>query len=119
MVDPTSGGTDPNAFIPAEMVADVPGVALGLSTAAVTDFAASARIPAGTVCSGTVAGQTGVCIMRFNNAALAGPFGGSLAVVQSSAARKRALEYLALKKRHFARGVVARASGEETEEDCA
>jgi len=112
-VDPTSGGTDPSAFVAATMVADVPGIAAGLSPVTDTDFNIAAKMPAGTVCSGTVAGQTGVCIMRLNNNTPAGPFGGSVAFIQSPAAKKRALEYLALKKRHFARGVVARATEDE------
>jgi len=98
-VDPTSGGTDNAAFVAAEMVADVPGKILGLSATTTTDFAISAKIPAGTVCSGTVAGVSGVCVMRLSNGALAGPFGGSVAFVQSAAAKKRAVEFNEIAKR--------------------
>ena len=44
-------------------------------------------------CDGTVAGVSNVCIVKVQNAALAGPFGGSAAFTQSPAAKKRALEY--------------------------
>lgn len=98
-VDPTSGGTDNSAFVAAQMVADVPGKVLGLSATTTTDFAISAKIPAGTVCSGTVAGVSGVCVMRLSNGALAGPFGGSVAFVQSAAAKKRAVEFNQMAKR--------------------
>jgi len=107
-VDATSGGTDPTAFVPATMIADVPGKILGLSATTTTDFAISAQLPAGTVCSGTVGGATNVCIMRLNNGALAGPFGGSVAFTQSAKAAKRAVEFN-LARRHFARGIVERA----------
>ena len=117
MVDPTSGGTDAAAFVPAKMIADVPGKILGLSGTTTTDFAISAQMPAGMVCSGTVAGQTGVCVMRLNNGALAGPFGGSVAFTQSANATKRAFEYN-LSKRHFARGMKF-ARQEDVEEECA
>jgi hypothetical protein len=105
MVDPTSGGTDPNAFQQAAVTQDVPGDKLGLSTATKTDFPIQVQMPAGMTCSGTVAGVSNVCIVRVNNNALAGPFGGSAAFTQSPTAQKRAIEY-SLRKRHFARGIL-------------
>jgi len=122
MVDPTSGGTDPAAFIAASMIADVPGKIAGLSATTTTDFAISAQMPAGMVCSGTVAGVKNVCVLRLNNNALAGPFGGSVVFQQSAKAAKRAVEYN-LARRHFARGMVERAAlpaniqDDEDEED--
>lgn len=105
MIDPISGGTDPNAFQKAEVIQDVPGDKLGLSTATSTNFPIKVQMPAGMTCEGSVAGVNNVCIVRINNNALAGPFGGSAAFTQSPAAKKRAIEYN-LRKRHIARGVL-------------
>jgi len=93
-IDPTSGGTDPAAFVPATMKTDVPGSGVGgLSGTTKTDFPITVQMPAGMTCDGTVAGVSNVCIVKVQNAALAGPFGGSAAFTQSPAAKKRALEY--------------------------
>ncbi|TDZ20211.1 hypothetical protein Cob_v007230 [Colletotrichum orbiculare MAFF 240422] len=43
---------------------------------AMTDFPMKVQIPADTNCSGNVAGQANVCLVRCENAARAGPFGG-------------------------------------------
>ncbi|KAK2000638.1 hypothetical protein LX36DRAFT_410718 [Colletotrichum falcatum] len=45
-----------------------------------TDFPLKAAIPAGQKCTGTVAGQSNVCLVRCQNAARAGPFGGVVPV---------------------------------------
>jgi hypothetical protein len=37
-------------------------------------------VPAGTTCTGTVAGQSNVCLVKIANANKAGPFGGVVAV---------------------------------------
>jgi len=99
-VDGTSGGTDPDAFQKAEVTQDVPGIPIGggLSLATNTDFPLTVQMPAGMTCDATVAGVNNVCIVRVRNNALAGPFGGSAAFTQSSAAKKRAIQYR-LKKR--------------------
>ncbi|EKD12544.1 uncharacterized protein L3040_004082 [Drepanopeziza brunnea f. sp. 'multigermtubi'] len=93
MVDPTSGGTDAAAFKPATMPQNVPGIGIaGISTAAVMDFPAKMQMPAGMTCSGTIGDATNVCVAKMSN----GPpqfFGGSIAFTQSSAAKKRAIEY--------------------------
>lgn len=47
---------------------------------AATDFPLKATIPANADCSGTVAGQDGVCLVRCQNDARAGPFGGVVPV---------------------------------------
>ncbi|VCU41347.1 Bgt-51561 [Blumeria graminis f. sp. tritici] len=108
MVDATSGGTDPAAFKSAEVTQNVPGIGIGgLSAAAVMDFPVEVQMPAGMTCSGTVGDAQNVCIVRMQNAAAAGPFGGSVAVTQSPAAKKRAIEYN-LSKRHFARALAKR-----------
>jgi hypothetical protein len=104
-VDSTSGGTDPAAFKTAAVTTNVPGIGIGgLSAAQTMDFPVAIQMPAGTVCSGTVAGSSGVCVAKLQNAALAGPFGGSVAFTQSAAGKKRAIEYN-LAKRNFARAL--------------
>ncbi|SZF02778.1 unnamed protein product [Blumeria hordei] len=113
MVDATSGGTDPAAFKSAEVTQNVPGIGIGgLSAAAVMDFPVEVQMPAGMTCSGTVGDAQNVCIVRMQNAAAAGPFGGSVAVTQSPAAKKRAIEYN-LSKRHFARALAKRNAADD------
>jgi hypothetical protein len=104
-VDGTSGGTAPKAFKTAEVTQNVPGIGFGgLSGASTMDFPIAIQMPAGMTCDANVGGANGVCVARLQNAALAGPFGGSVAFTQSNAARKRAIEYN-LAKRRFARGL--------------
>lgn len=104
-IDATSGGTDPTAFKSAQVTTNVPGLGIGgLSAVTTTDFPVQVQMPAGMTCQGSVGGATGVCIVRMQNSALAGPFGGSAAFTQSAAAKKRAVEYN-LAKRRFARGL--------------
>ncbi|KAK8128710.1 hypothetical protein PG984_009818 [Apiospora sp. TS-2023a] len=50
-----------------------------------SDFPLKAAIPAGTTCTGTVAGQDNVCLVRCQNAARAGPFGGVVPVQMAGA----------------------------------
>lgn len=64
-------------------------------------------MPQGMTCQGSAGGAQNVCIVRMQNAALAGPFGGSAAFTQSTAAKKRAVEYN-LRKRHMARGILGK-----------
>ncbi|KAJ4376178.1 hypothetical protein N0V83_001459 [Neocucurbitaria cava] len=107
-IDPTSGGTDPAAFQDAQVTQNVPGIGIGgLSGATTTDFPVKVQMPAGMTCSGTAGGASNVCIVRMQNSALAGPFGGSAAFTQSAAAKKRAVEYN-LRKRHMARGILGK-----------
>jgi hypothetical protein len=47
---------------------------------AATDFPLNAAIPNDQTCTGTVAGQDNVCLVRCQNAARAGPFGGVIPV---------------------------------------
>jgi hypothetical protein len=108
-VDATSGGTDPAAFMDATVTQDVPGIGIGgLSAASTMDFQVKVAMPQGMTCTGTAGGVSNVCVVRMQNAALAGPFGGSAAFTQSTAAKKRAVEYN-LRKRHMARGVLGKA----------
>jgi len=44
------------------------------------DYPFKVAIPAGTTCTGTVAGQTGVCMVKLVNPSNAGPFGGCVPV---------------------------------------
>lgn len=105
MVDPTSGGTDPKAFMPAQVTQNVPGIGIGgLSAAQTTDFQMAVQMPAGMTCSGSVGGASNVCIIKAQNDAIAGAFGGSVAFTQSPGAKKRAIEYN-LSKRRFARAL--------------
>lgn len=98
-VDGTSGGTDEAAFQPAEVTKDVPGLGVqGISLATSTEFDMQIQMPAGMTCDATVGGANNVCVARVRNGAAAGPFGGSVAFTQSTAARKRAIAYR-LKKR--------------------
>jgi len=107
MVDGTSGGTDATAFKTATVTQNVPGIGIGgLSAATTMDFPVAIQMPAGMTCSGSVSGASNVCVAKLQNSALAGPFGGSVAFTQSSAAKKRAIEYN-LSKRRFARGLAA------------
>jgi len=107
-VDPTSGGTDPAAFQTAQVTQNVPGIGVGgLSGAKTTDFPVKVQMPAGMTCSGSVGGASNVCIVRLQNSALAGPFGGSAAFTQSAAAKKRAIEHN-LRMRHMARGILGK-----------
>lgn len=107
-VDATSGGQDPSAFKDAQVTQNVPGIGIaGLSTATTTDFPVTVQMPAGMTCSGSVGGASNVCIVRLQNSALAGPFGGSAAFTMSDSAKKRAIEYN-LRKRHMARGVLGK-----------
>lgn len=104
-IDSTSGGTDPTAFKTAQVTQNVPGIGIGgLSAAQTMDFPVAVQMPAGMTCSGSVGGASNVCIVRMQNSALAGPFGGSAAFTQSPTAKKRAIEYNLAKKR-FARGL--------------
>jgi len=108
-IDATSGGKDPAAFKDAKVTQNVPGIGIGgLSAAATTDFPVKVQMPAGMTCSGSAGGASNVCVVRLQNAALAGPFGGSAAFTQSTAAKKRAVEYN-LRKRHMARGILGKA----------
>lgn len=104
-IDATSGGTDATAFKDAQVTQNVPGIGIGgLSAATTTDFPVAVQMPAGMTCQGSVGGASNVCVARLQNAALAGPFGGSVAFTQSPAAKKRAIEYN-LAKRRFARAL--------------
>lgn len=50
------------------------------------DLPLTAEIPAGQTCTGTVAGQSNVCMVRCENPARAGPFGGCVPVQMAAGA---------------------------------
>lgn len=101
-VDGTSGGTDEAAMQKATVTQDVPGLGVqGISLATNTEFEMKVQMPAGMTCDATVAGTPNVCVMRVRNGAAAGPFGGSVAFTQSTAARKRSIAYRLKKRMEF------------------
>ncbi|KAK9435665.1 cell surface protein (Mas1) [Metarhizium brunneum] len=98
-IDATSGGTKAESFQNAEVTQNVPGLGFGgLSTATKTDFPLKVKMPAGMTCEAKVGSADNVCIVRVQNTAAAGPFGGSAAFTQTKTARARAIAYR-LKKR--------------------
>lgn len=113
MVDGKSGGMDPKAFQKATVTKNVPGIGIGgLSAAAVMDFPVEAKMPEGMTCEASVGGVDNVCVMKLQNKAAAGPFGGSVAFTQSAKAKRRAIEYN-LRKRNFARALVNKRKPDE------
>lgn len=48
------------------------------------DFKVAFDVPAGTTCTGTVAGQSNVCLVKIANENNAGPFGGVVAIQMAS-----------------------------------
>lgn len=83
-----------------------------------TDFPLNAEIPANQACTGTVAGQENVCLVRCQNPANAGPFGGVVPVQmatgnQTSAGARRALAKAVRRDSMALRKMVRRASIEE------
>jgi hypothetical protein len=44
------------------------------------DYPFAATVPAGTTCTGTAGGQSGVCLVKIVNPSNAGPFGGVMAI---------------------------------------
>lgn len=64
-------------------------VSLGLMKRAANvneDFPFSIAVPAGTTCTGTVGGQSNVCLMKIANSNRAGPFGGVIAFQMAGSA---------------------------------
>ncbi|PLB44104.1 hypothetical protein P170DRAFT_440483 [Aspergillus steynii IBT 23096] len=80
-IDPSSGGTDPKAFVRAKVTQNIPGVA-GFSTSSTMDYEVKVQVPSGVQCRGTVGSAKNVCVVRVRNTAISGPFGGSAAFTQ-------------------------------------
>lgn len=49
------------------------------------DYPFAATVPAGTTCTGTVGGQSGMCLVKIVNPSNAGPFGGVMAIQMAGA----------------------------------
>ncbi|KAF7908735.1 uncharacterized protein EAF01_004490 [Botrytis porri] len=65
------------------------------------DYPFSVDIPAGLTCTGTVAGQSNVCMIKVVNPSNAGPFGGCVAVQQSTGSNATASARRNLKPMKF------------------
>ncbi|OAG09529.1 uncharacterized protein CC84DRAFT_1235104 [Paraphaeosphaeria sporulosa] len=84
MIDATGTGTQ---WTPITVATNVDGNARGRNNAnAKTDLPLNVAIPANQTCTGTVAGQSNVCMVRVQNPARAGPFGGCIPVQMAGAA---------------------------------
>ncbi|CAN8102569.1 unnamed protein product [Discula destructiva] len=70
---------------PIDVTTNVPGQNGRNRDGATTDFPLNAELPANQNCTGTVAGQENVCLVRCQNPANAGPFGGVIPVQMSNA----------------------------------
>jgi hypothetical protein len=81
-IDPSSGGTQEGAFQAAQMTTNVPGQNGNDAQNAATDFNVQVQMPAGMQCTGTIAGQKNVCVVRIQNP----KFGGSAVFQQAGAA---------------------------------
>ncbi|OCL06774.1 hypothetical protein AOQ84DRAFT_342823 [Glonium stellatum] len=77
MIDATGTGTQWTAMT---VTTNVPGKNGRNNDGAVTDFPLTAAVAADQTCTGTVAGQSNVCMVRCQNPARAGPFGGCVPV---------------------------------------
>ncbi|GJC78717.1 hypothetical protein ColLi_01555 [Colletotrichum liriopes] len=104
----------------------VPGQNSRNRAGAMTDFPIKAEIPADQACTGTVAGQANVCLVRCQNAARAGPFGGIVPVQMAqagntpAAARRnlaRAITETEQQYKRMMKRAVEAADAEEEEEE--
>jgi len=77
MIDSTGTGT--GGWTKMEVTTNVPGKN-SRSRAKASDFPLTAKIDASQTCTGSAAGMSNVCMVRCNNAANAGPFGGCVPV---------------------------------------
>lgn len=84
MIDATGAGTN---WQPITVTQNLPGNDRGRNRdTQMQDQPLTASIPAGMTCTGTVAGQSNVCMVRCQNPARAGPFGGCVPVQMAGAA---------------------------------
>ncbi|ORY09978.1 hypothetical protein BCR34DRAFT_358912 [Clohesyomyces aquaticus] len=83
MIDATGTGTQWTAI---QVTQNVEGSARGRNgDTSMQDLPLKAAIPADQTCTGTVAGQSNVCMVRCQNPARAGPFGGCVPVQMAGA----------------------------------
>ncbi|KAF2122579.1 hypothetical protein BDV96DRAFT_639158 [Lophiotrema nucula] len=84
-VDATGTGNGPWTSI--QVTQNVDGNARGRNNDnSKTDLPLAVAMPANMACTGTVAGQSAVCMVKCQNPARAGPFGGCVPVQQAGAA---------------------------------
>ncbi|OBT61274.1 hypothetical protein VE03_09378 [Pseudogymnoascus sp. 23342-1-I1] len=83
MIDATGTGTN---WVNMQVTTNVPGRRGNDRSGAETDFPLVANVAAGQTCTGTVAGQENVCMVRCQNPARAGPFGGCVPVQMAGTA---------------------------------
>ncbi|KAF2689088.1 hypothetical protein K458DRAFT_291083 [Lentithecium fluviatile CBS 122367] len=84
MIDATGTGTQ---WTPVQVTTNVDGNARGRNNdQQMQDLPLNVAIPADQTCTGTVAGQSNVCMVRCQNPARAGPFGGCVPVQMAGAA---------------------------------
>jgi hypothetical protein len=84
MIDATGTGTN---WQPITVTQNLEGSDRGRNRdTQMQDLPLTASIPAGMTCTGQVAGQAGVCMVRCENPARAGPFGGCVPVQMAAAA---------------------------------
>ena len=84
MVDATATGTN---WQPMTVTQNLAGNARGRNKdTQMQDLPLTAQMPAGMACTGTVAGQANICMVRCQNPARAGPFGGCVPVQMAGAA---------------------------------
>ncbi|OBT56770.1 hypothetical protein VE04_03722 [Pseudogymnoascus sp. 24MN13] len=83
MIDATGTGTN---WVNMQVTTNVPGRRGNDRNGAETDFPLVANVAATQTCTGTVAGQENVCMVRCQNPARAGPFGGCVPVQMAGAA---------------------------------
>ncbi|KAL3428213.1 hypothetical protein PVAG01_01722 [Phlyctema vagabunda] len=99
MIDATGTG---NQWTAMDVGTNVPGTN-SRSKAKATDFPLTAKVAADQTCTGTMGGETGICMVKCMNSANAGPFGGCVPV-QMGAGNGTAA---AAAKRQIARGFTA------------
>lgn len=84
MIDATGTGAN---WQPITVTQNLEGSARGRNRdTQMQDLPLTASIPAGMTCTGTVAGQSNVCMVRCENPARAGPFGGCVPVQMAGGA---------------------------------
>ncbi|OBT42038.1 hypothetical protein VE00_07446 [Pseudogymnoascus sp. WSF 3629] len=83
MIDATGTGAN---WVNMQVTTNVPGRRGNDRSGAETDFPLVATVAAGQTCTGTVAGQENVCMVRCQNPARAGPFGGCVPVQMAGTA---------------------------------
>ncbi|KAL8300481.1 hypothetical protein RB593_010031 [Gaeumannomyces tritici] len=72
-------------WTPIQVATTPPGQNSRNRQGAATDFPMVAAIPASQQCTGTAAGQKNVCLVRCQNAARTGPFGGVVPIQMAGA----------------------------------